>query len=129
MEYNLQKTLNAQSNSFSLHLTGFPSNDLVTPGFGQLVNHFSMYVPLNASPSIHTVVKEKEEILQEGRGADSAKNDEKKILDELNSKKRKLLEDPIYESFIHPKVIKTESIRIEKKVNYLHIRQDSFRQI
>ena len=129
MEYGLLKTLDQSPSSSSfINITPFPSTDCITPGFGQVVNQFSLYIPIHQKPSLHTVVKSIEsesielEKVQDGGGSiqaasnDSSNTDE--ILNKLNEKKRKLLDDSIYSSFLHPKLIKTETIPIQsaKKV-------------
>ena len=107
MEYGLLKTLDQSPSSSSfINITPFPSTDCITPGFGQVVNQFSLYIPIHQKPSLHTVVKSIEseaielEKVQDGGGSiqaasnDSSNTDE--ILNKLNEKKRKLLDDSIF---------------------------------
>ena len=45
-----------------------------------------------------------------------SENDEEKILNELNAHKKRHLDSAIYESFLHPKKIKTETLVLNQKL-------------
>jgi hypothetical protein len=143
MEYNLQKSINPSLNDLLLPahvktpLTAFPAKDYVTPGIGQITSLYSFIVPLYSEISPYNIKKQVEVIQgdQIGSGIDPSttdpststsssdpplineaqKNDETKLYLEGNDRKRKLLDDGIEQSFLHPKVFKTKTVNLEQK--------------
>jgi hypothetical protein len=140
MEYRLLKTIESSQFSLLPketlpRLSAYPANNCVNPGLGQIARLYSFYVPLYSNRSLHSISKNEpnvepnvEAIDQEGTGNDldvgetkteqlnkEEKSDEN--LDdidlnpiEFNERKRKLLGPAVHESFIHPKLIKTNKI-------------------
>ena len=118
------------------NLTAFPATDYINPGLGQISRLFSFYVPLHSQNHLHTVTKKVNTVNLEGSGSDDIKKDESEpskdditepsVSDdidpmEFNETKRKRLGPAIQESFLHPKLIKTNKIvfkkPLSKKVN------------
>jgi hypothetical protein len=130
MEYNLQKSLESNFIFSSLlssshqypRLSAQPSKDFVTPGVGKLANLYSLYVPLYGSSPPYEIKKVTESADSAQIGAGNVTNEpiNEPIINEpdfsqispLKSSKRKL-DDGIAESFLHPKIIKTKTIRLE----------------
>jgi len=141
MEYRLLKTI--ESSQLTLlpketlpRLTSYPANNCVNPGLGQIARLYSFYVPLYSNHSLHSISKKEPNVEpvdeQEGAGnidMDITKPDletEQKPKEnnvdefdlnpiEFNEKKRKLLGAAVHESFIHPKLIKTNKISFSKQ--------------
>ena len=138
MEYSLLKQI--VPNRFyypslsSAHPTHYPSFDCVNPGIGNVSSPFSYFVPSHfySNPNVKQKAipnnQSNEAIIeQDGKGDEtniealpSASDQDKKldteeeeILNELNQKKRKNLDPAIYKSFLHPKKIKTETLKLE----------------
>ena len=137
MEYNLLKTIEPNWASTALpptlpRLTAFPATDYINPGLGQISRLFSFYVPLHSQTHVHTVQKKVNSINLEGSGADSNKDESEPSKDgeseslkdgttddidpmEFNETKLKRLGPAIHESFLHPKLIKTNKIVFKKQ--------------
>ena len=142
MEYSLLKQI--VPNRFYLpsgivtHPTHYPGFDCVNPGIANVAQPYSFFVPSffqqNANLKIKQIpaepVIEKNELegkgnveTDESQSRPEEKSSEKiavrveNVLDELNEKKRKLLDSAIYESFTHPKKIKTESLSLISRKN------------
>ena len=141
MEYSLLKQIVPNRSYFPLgistHPTHFPGFDCVNPGIGNVTSPYSYFVPshFQANPNLHVKQQPKqliEPVEQEGKGSESpelSKNDKiseipeiesdngseetEKILNLLNARKKKLLDTAIYESFLHPKKIKTETLHLK----------------
>ena len=138
MEYNLLKTIEPNWASTVLppsfpRLTPFPATDYINPGLGQISRLFSFYVPLHSQTHLHTVTKKVNTVNLEGSGksettADTTNDESSKddtndapISDdidpiEFNETKRKRLGPAIQESFLHPKLIKTNKIVFKKQL-------------
>lgn len=125
----------------STHPTHFPGFDCINPGIGNVASPFSYFVPTHftTNPNLQVKNRDTQNIetpeSQEGKGkeliakesqvtenaetevgnsASSSKDEEsEKILNELNARKKKLLDSAIYESFLHPKRIKTEILHLK----------------
>ena len=119
MEYNLQKTIepnllmHSMPNSTYPSLSAYPATDYVNPGIGQISKLYSFIVPLHNHQFQHEIRKSsKEDDLTESNEQLGAgeKDSEVKILDKLNEKKRKLLGDGVYDSFMHPKAFQTKKV-------------------
>jgi hypothetical protein len=126
MEYNLQKTIEQNifhsiPNSTYPILTQYPATDFVNPGLGQVSRLYSFYVPLFAQKSSSYEIKksstdeEKDpiEIEQTGMGEEDISETEDNILNQLNERKRKKMDDGVYDSFTHPKVFVTKKILLK----------------
>ena len=130
MEYNLLKTIessyggNFVPNERNPRLSPFPAIDYVNPGVGQICRLHSFYVPLYSTKNLHekqkknalenmegSGVSQPEEILEESK---ESENDDLKDPIELNLEQRKRLGPAIHESFLHPKLIKTDKIIFNK---------------
>ena len=133
MEYNLLKTIESSiggqfvPNETYPRLSAYPANDFVNPGLGQICRLHEFYVPLYAQPNLHA--KQKKEPLENLEGSG---NDEKAVENvdqittedisdqmkedpiEFNLEKRKRLGSAIHDSFLHPKLIKTDLISLKK---------------
>ena len=126
MEYNLLKTIesslgaNFVPNERYPRLSPFPATDHVNPGVGQICRLHSFYVPLYTTKNLHE--KQKTNAIEnlEGSGdnsqiesnAEESNDNINEINDpiEFNLEKRKRLGSAIQESFLHPKLIKTDKI-------------------
>ena len=140
MEYNLLKTIESSVGTNFIptekypRLSPYPASDFVNPGLGQICRLHSFYVPLYTNKSLHE--KQKTNTLEnlEGSGSiekanestetpESTETVESKDLtnsanstsgeidpNEFNFEKRKRLGPAIQESFLHPKLIKTDKI-------------------
>lgn len=110
-------------------MTPFPSDISIIPGIGQIVNNLSIVIPLHNKNDLTNISKKTEfemtdevtETTQLGAGndTDNAKNDT--ILNVSNAEvipfnelKRKSMNETVYQSFMHPKMFKTNSATIEK---------------
>jgi hypothetical protein len=132
MEYNLLKTIEPNfmasmmmPNSSYPNLTNFPAIDFVNPGVGQITQMYSFYVPLFNDANIHKIQKQDEnELEQIGLGKDITEPQNNETSDDIqidnddplkfNERKRKLLGEGVFDSFMHPK-FKTKTISLEKK--------------
>ena len=143
MEYSLLKQIVPNRfylpAGFSTHPTHYPGFDCINPGFGNVAQPYSFFVPSFFQPNPYLKTKQiptdpkkdnEEKIEFEGKGSENTQSDvvnnskslektetEENVLDDLNSKKRKLLDTAIYESFTHPKKIKTESLLLTSQKN------------
>jgi hypothetical protein len=125
MEYNLQKTIEPNlkmhmcPSSSNPRLTAYPANDFINPGIGNISKLYSFYVPIHTQSFKHEIKKNGEENLKTDQlgGGDvdilqKTESDET-VLQKLNEKKRKLLGDAVFESFMHPKPFKTKKIELQ----------------
>ena len=139
MEYNLLKQIVPNRSylpySFNFRQSSTPGFDCVIPGIGNVASPFTFFVP-SYNP-LHAHLKKKVTVQvttvdQEGKGSDERESEDsklpeqaqqsesslkKEILDELNKNKRKLLDEAIYESLVHPKKIKTETVLLRPEQN------------
>jgi hypothetical protein len=132
MEYNLLKTIEPTiggifcPNEMYPRLSPFPATDYVNPGLGQISRLYSFYVPLHSKETLHMKQKKINILELEGSGsgqkaAEIEQNPEKNENEEIkaqlesdpetfNELKRKLMGPAVHESFLHPKVIKTDKL-------------------
>ena len=132
MEYNLLRTIEAQigypgTSSAFPQLTPFPANDFVNPGLGQISRLYSFYVPLYSNCNSSTQIKKKVDIdnlegsgnVVENSNEDRTNFQQETEIDpqeteldplEFNEIKRKRMGSPVQETFLHPKLIKTDKI-------------------
>lgn len=127
MEYNLQKTIEPNlrmhmcPNSSHPRLTAYPSNNFINPGIGNISKLYSFYVPIHTQSFKHEIKKNVEEKLQTdqlgGGDVDILENakSEESVVQKLNEKKRKLLGDAVFDSFMHPKPFKTKKIELQQE--------------
>ena len=136
MEYSLLKQIVPNRSYFPLgistHPTHFPGFDCINPGIGNVASPFSYFVPshFKTNPNLQIKQQPAQEVIipfeQEGKGPEpdltesdkseeieSTSEDSQKILNQLNARKKKLLDEAIYESFLHPKKIKTETLHLK----------------
>jgi hypothetical protein len=135
MEYKLLKTIQSAQGGLLVpketmpRLTAYPANNCVNPGLGQIARLYSFYVPLYSRSNLHTISKIEpnvDALLQEGKGDESEQKIAESVNDvldtddnnlnpiEYNDRKRKLMGDAVQESFLHPKLIKTDKIVFSK---------------
>ena len=134
MEYNLLKTIensvggNFIPNEKYPRLSPYPATDFVNPGLGQICRLHSFYVPLYTTKNIHEKQKSSQLENLEGSGSAENANETTESSDndsinptsteidpnEFNNEKRKRLGPAIQESFLHPKLIKTDKILFKK---------------
>jgi hypothetical protein len=139
MEYNLLKTIETNYGFISeeeIIMTPYPSDIQIIPGIGQIINNLSIVTTLHhnvdATISTKKSVFDSSENNQLGAG-----NSEQEIEDNendtkdntvsenstqiaFNEQKRKAMGDEVYESFMHPKMFKTNSVTLnnqKEKVN------------
>ena len=139
MEYNLQKTLNSDycdfdaSNAIDFEIEQY---DDITPGIGQIVQIDNIIVPIYHTSDLTIIVKD-DSSEQLGAGVDvenvsntvnkdnEATKDNERIIEnsenEQNSKKRKVMDDGIHNSFLHPKMFKTKTLSIPQLENSIEI--------
>lgn len=141
MEYSLLKQLEPNighlfPNSTHPQLSAYPALDYVNPGIGQLARIHNFIVPLHAQDNLHLIekqiteqsnIKDLAESLNEqiGSGIESETKlkSEEQIIEEqkstdpetLNAKKRHLMGESIYSSFMHPKKLKVTEINLDAK--------------
>ena len=133
MEYNLQKTLNNESDYESNHLIDFNIERFEdeTPGIGQIVPYDNFIVPLHHNSDLTTIFKESiTEQLGGGQEIEQEKivpsdeniemNEEtpaksENESDKNESTKRKNMDSAIFESFMHPKMFKTKVVSLDSK--------------
>ena len=129
MEYNLQKTLNDNSDFDSYNGDDFSTDlfDSVTPGIGQIVPDDDFIVPLYNNSDFTTIMKEDnlDTLEQIGGGQDEdleqQENDQSsEAITQTNltdsselERKRKQMDPEIYESFMHPKLFKTNTLSFD----------------
>ena len=138
----------------STHPTHYPGFDCINPGIGNVAQPYTFFVPTYFQSNTHTkiknvpieVQKSDDLIEQDGKGSEESTensanhpnpveeiskkiqetdNNDKNVLDELNQRKRKLLDAAIYESFVHPKKIKTETLQLHPPKIQKHNLQES----
>ena len=131
MEYNLLKTIENGIGAPYIpreqfpNLSSFPATDFVNPGIGQISRLYSFYVPLYNNRNLHQLQKKNALENLEGSGIteepQSTPNIEeeqfKKDPLEFNLEKRKRMGSPIQDSFLHPKLIKTDKIFFKRPQN------------
>ena len=126
MEYSLLKTIENNIGGPLLpkerfpRLSSFPSTDFVNPGLGQICRLYSFYVPLYSNRNLHELRKKNSLENLEGSGVNEETNLDEKSFEpseqlekdpiEFNLEKRKRLGAAVQESFLHPKIIKTDKI-------------------
>jgi hypothetical protein len=130
MEYNLLKTIEPNlglmmSNETLPRLTAYPATDYVNPGLGQITRLFSFYVPLYTQRDLHLTQKKSGDVsaeMLEGKGEETSDNkdnsqeteknteDSDDFIEQFNDLKRKKMDPGVFDSFHHPKKIKTDSI-------------------
>jgi len=126
MEYNLQKSIQPQLMMFPHstypRLTPYPANNFVQPGLSNVSKPDSFYVPLHTQSYKHEIKKNGEKLILEteqlGAGEqnfDNHSDSDDSVLEKLNEKKRKMLGDSVFDSFMHPKPFKTKKIQLEEK--------------
>ena len=144
MEYNLLKTIESNFGSFRVpnenlpKLTPFPGTDYVNPGLGQISRLYSFYVPMYSNKNVHTLQKKvadtnaqslegfgniaetteepKDETIKDTKSeSDEIESQLRSNPLEFNANKRKKLGEPIHESFLHPKLIKTDKLFINSR--------------
>ena len=136
MEYNLQKTLHSDyfdfdsSNAIDFEIEQY---DEITPGIGQILQIDNIIVPIYHTSDLTTIVKD-DSSEQLGAGGDishlsttenkdnestqdnESTTDNETIIEnsgnEQNSKKRKIIDDGIHSSFLHPKMFKTKTLSL-----------------
>ena len=132
MEYNLQKTLNSDDFDYdSTHAIDFEIEqyDEITPGIGQIVQIDNIIVPIYHTSDLTTIVKD-DNSEQLGAGIndnamtennESTETENEVIMDNNtskesengeNGKKRKIMDDGIHSSFLHPKMFKTKTLSL-----------------
>ena len=131
MEYNLLKTIEGGigcpfiPNESYPRLSPFPSTDFVNPGLGQIARLHDFYVPLYSNRHLHEIKKKVSLDNLEGSGAVENENDSmnetetetddqmKEDPEKFNLENGKRLGPEIQDSFLHPKLIKTNKIVFE----------------
>jgi len=122
MEYNLLKQiepnfLTPMANSTYPTLSAYPAIDYVNPGLGQISRLYSFYVPLFNNDSTYKIEKTTGSKVSEQLGSGvTTETDETPSIDPItfNNRKRKLLGDGVFDSFMHPHFVKTKKISLEK---------------
>jgi hypothetical protein len=118
MEFNLQKTIEPNLPQYlSLsqtypHLSSLPGHTVVVPGVGNIISNPTFFVPLRQAVNQHLIKKSLDfSDNQEGLGTESNDNLKEEQVDtqipnndknELNDRKRKLMDPAIFEAFNHP---------------------------
>ena len=138
MEYNLQKTLidSTDFDSYNGDEYSVDIFDSITPGIGQIVPDDNFIVPLYHNSDLTTIMKEDNlDTIQIGGGGPDVELTEKDSeienhTDETPStsksnletpllatqeRKRKQMDPEIYDSFMHPKIFKTNTLTFESK--------------
>ena len=136
MEYSLLKTIEGNIGGLLLpkerfpRLSPYPASDFVNPGLGQISRLYSFYVPLYSNRNLHQVQKKNSLDNLEGTGtqqteqkAEDEDQESPSVSEQLekdpidfNLQKRKRMGSPIQESFLHPKIIKTDKIFFNKQM-------------
>ena len=132
MEYNLLKTIETNYGYMGeeeIVITPYPSDTQIIPGIGQIVNNFSIVTRLHNNSEITVSTKKKDfdpiENVQTGSGnteheienneVDNKDNPTNSSQIEFNELKRKSMDDAVYQSFLHPKMFKTNSTTLHNK--------------
>lgn len=138
MEYSLLKQVEPNIGFFfpsDTHpiLSPYPALDYVNPGLAQVVRIHNFMVPLHTQDTLHMIQKEielqnsikmNEEIDQLNTQVGSGDTEDEKTLIAsqiaqdpvtLNEKKRKIMGEPIFESFVHPKKLKIGELVLSTK--------------
>ena len=141
MEFNLQKTLNDNGDFDSYNGDDYSVDilDAVTPGIGQIVPDDTFIVPLYNNSDLTTIMKtDNENSDQIGGGSDEISPDSQDVSESLNKndekinenastskinvefendsnleRKRKQMDPEIYQSFMHPKMFKTNTLTFD----------------
>jgi hypothetical protein len=132
MEYNLLKTIETNygyTGEDDIIMTPFPSEMSIIPGIGQVINNLSIIVPLYNTHELTNVTKKCEfeseknqlglgnetEILDKANDHVVSDSDNKPSETSIpfNDNKKRLLDESVYESFMHPKMFKTNSIILD----------------
>jgi hypothetical protein len=129
MEFNLFKTLT----NFDISKEESFSMDNGLPGIGQLVQDYSFIVPLHSHSDLTTMEKKSNLDVdndQTGAGQDESESNETTITDsidknglnskekeplEFNERKRKNMDEGVYQSFLNSKMFKTNSVKVFPK--------------
>ena len=140
MEYNLQKTLNSDYFDYDSNVTDFEIEqyDEITPGIGQIIQIDNIIVPIYHTSDLTTIIKD-DSSEQLGAGVDTSNEidnesldtesptlksmlsesektlDDKESESEQNTKKRKIIDEGIHSSFLHPKMFKTKTLVLNSK--------------
>ena len=138
MEFNLQKTLNDNGDFDSYNGDDYSIDifDSVTPGIGQIVPDDNFIVPLYNNSDLTTIMKiDNENSDQIGGGSEEISPDSEDVIESNNGddekvnenastsktnnmfenghnveRKRKQMDPEIYQSFMHPKMFKTNTL-------------------
>ena len=133
MEYNLIKTIETNYGYVAneeIVMTPFPSDLIIIPGVGQIINNLSIITKVHNSDDLTKISKKNEfeinNIEQSGSGEnddilktnadESEKNSDDKTSDKekvdipFNEQKRKSMDESVYQSLMHPKMFKTNSM-------------------
>lgn len=143
MEYSLLKQIETPigylfANSTYPHLTPYPAQDFVNPGLANVARIHNFMVPLHVQDNLHNIKKQITEISelegnltteelktnlkdQIGTGDDDNDNDiiQKQINSDpetFNERKRMLLGDSVYQSFLQPKKLKIGEIKLDSPI-------------
>jgi hypothetical protein len=120
------------------HLSTQPARDYVTPGVGKLTSLYPLYVPVYGSSPPYEI-KKSVDVEQIGTGNGNVSDVsssvplqepiqekitkpikvkvplQEPIQEKITNPIKRKLDDGIVESFLHPKIIKTKTIRLEPK--------------
>jgi hypothetical protein len=135
MEYNILKTIETNYGYVGEEetiMTPFPSELTVIPGVGQIIHNLSLITKIHNTDDLNKISKktefESDEVEQLGSGdnaedVESNTNDtpkmnadtdniaEKAKIDiPFNEHKRKSMDEAVYQSLMHPKMFKTNSV-------------------
>ena len=121
MEYNLEKTLDFDINYESPNDFNIDLFEDFMPGIGQIVPFDNIIVPLYNHSDLTTIIKENNlEVEQSGGGLESDDELNQNSEDQLNEvntnenpNKRKIIDEAIQNSFMHPKMFKTKIITLD----------------
>jgi hypothetical protein len=130
MEYNLIKTIKSNYGYIAeehIVMTPFPADLNIVPGIGQIVNNLSIVIPLHNKHDFTNISKKSEfevnesdqlgagnetENLNEPQTNSSNENTETEAIP-FNELKRKSMDETVYQSFMHPKMFKTNSLNLD----------------
>lgn len=140
MEYSLLKQIESPigfvfPTSTYPQLTPYPAQDFVNPGLGHIARIHSFMVPLHVQDNLHNIQKQTSELennltteelktnLNDQIG--SGDGDDNDILqkqinsdpESFNDRKRQLLGDSVYHTFLHPKKIKIGEMELSSNKN------------
>ena len=131
MEYNLLKSIESPLSAVVTkqifpRLSPYPATDYVNPGLGQISRLYNFYVPLPTNYNLHQINKKITNVSDNLEGFGKVDSDKTNVEEdstigeedpiEFNEIKRKRLGEPIHESFLHPKLIKTDKIQFGDEV-------------